>query len=79
MGISAIYLIVYTSKHGYKMAWVAMIALSLVTSCCQYQFVLDLILLRYSTFMIVSSDFMTCLSKQLSYWNVFGSNKNLAT
>ena len=33
IGISATYLIVNTSKHGYTMVWVAIMILSLVPSC----------------------------------------------
>ena len=57
--MSAISLIVDTSKHGWEMVQDDMMKLSLVPSCCQYQFMLDFIILRYSNFEISPPDFMT--------------------
>ena len=63
--MSETYLIVDTSKHGWKMIRVAMRTLSLVPSCFQYQFLLDFIILIYYTFAISSPAFMTFLSTVL--------------
>ena len=55
-------LIFDTSKHEWTMVRVAMVTLSLVTSCYQYHFLLDLIILVYFAFNIISPAFMTWFS-----------------
>ena len=74
LGMYETSLIVDTSKHGWTMVRVTMMTLYLVRSCCQYQFVLDLIILIYSTFSIISPAFMTCLLTVLSSCNTYGYN-----
>ena len=77
--MSETYLIFDTSKYGWKIVHVAMMKMSLVPSRLQYKFALDLIILRYSDFTIISPAFMTCLSAILLSCNTYGYDNNLTT
>ena len=79
MGMSALFLIDDKYKNGLTVVWFAMMTLSLVPSCYQYQFVLDFIILRYPDFNISLTAFTTFLSIYFSSCNVYSSDNNLTT
>ena len=76
MGMSALSLLVDTSKHFWTMVQVDMTILVLVPSCYQYHFVLDFIIQRYFNFLISVPNFMACLSTILSSCNIYGYDNN---